>query len=62
MIKTIGIFNIEVWNPYPCWCNVKVGEDEIRFSHKDLSDLEHAVKEMKKSAIQQLGDKDGAEV
>lgn len=38
-----GEFEISVSEPYPCWCSLKYGEKEIRFSHRELSDLKYAV-------------------
>ena len=52
----VGEFSIEVWGPYPCWIELKDNRgNEIRFSHKELINLEHAVKWAKREAKQKLG-------
>jgi len=56
MFKTIGKFDLEVWEGgHPVHITI---EDErgnrIMFSHKDLSDLGNAVKEAKKAAFSSL--------
>ncbi len=61
-MKTIGEFEVSVADPSPCWCELKSGGDSIRFSHHDLSDLEHAVKEMKRMAYAKLPERDRHEV
>ncbi len=62
MTKTIGEFQISVGAPYPCWCSIQTANGDIRFSHQDLNDLEHAVKEMKKEARSLLPKCDRGEV
>jgi len=57
MHKTVGRFSVEVSLPYPCWCQIYCdGGDVINFNHKDLADLEHLVKEMRKAATAMLPD------
>jgi hypothetical protein len=53
--KTIGNFEIDVWaNGHPVWVGIKHGSGELKFSHRDLADLEHAVKEAMKAARNSL--------
>ena len=68
MKKTVGRFNISVWEGgYPCHCEIEMQDRGlkrigIKFDHRDLSDLEHAVKEMRRAAKHLLrgSDKDEA--
>lgn len=39
----IGPFTVEYSDPYPVWISVKTDQGEIRFSHKELRDLQYAV-------------------
>ena len=59
--KKVGVFTGDVGNPHPCFCEIAdSGHDFngcLRFSHQDLSDLEHLVKQMKKEAINFLPEK-----
>lgn len=39
-----GEWEIEVSQPYPCWCQLKIdGNNVLRFTHKELRDLEYVV-------------------
>lgn len=38
---TAGIFTLEITDPYPMWCEVKIEGASRRFTHKDLRDLQH---------------------
>lgn len=60
--KTVGVFVGSVWDPSPCSCEISKGENKISFTHMDLSDLEHLLKEMKKAATRKLPDKYKEEV
>jgi hypothetical protein len=62
MNKVVGELSGEVSDQYPCWCEISVNNESIRFTHKDLSDLEYLVSEMIKDAKRKLGNKVGAEV
>lgn len=63
MTKTVGIFFGEVSHPHPCWCVIKDSSgNEINFNHKNISDLEYLLSEMKKAAIRALPDKHKNEV
>jgi hypothetical protein len=48
----VGEFEIEVWSPYPCHISIRYRNDkeELRFSHKDLADIEYAIKWAKHQA------------
>jgi len=57
MEKTVGAFKGNTSDPYPCWCKITDDQgNEIRFSHKDICDLEHLVKEMKKDVVAVLSE------
>ena len=58
MNKQIGIFEIKISAPYPYWCDIITDRGNIRFSHENLPDLEHAVNEIKRSVIAQLPQND----
>ena len=45
-----GNFEIYVGDPYPCWCSLTYQSKEIRFSHKELSDLKYAVEKAMQEA------------
>lgn len=63
MEKKVGRFSAGVSNSYPCWCEITSGTScFIRFSHHDLADLEHLVREMKKAAIAMLPESSKGEV
>lgn len=55
-----GDFTIDVCAPYPVWCRLTYhGETLPSFSHKELSDLHHAVQVAMREARLLLGkDKD----
>jgi hypothetical protein len=53
-----GNFKIHARDPYPVWIDIKYGEDvEFTIHHKELSDLEYAVKKAKKEAKEKLPEK-----
>ncbi len=63
MQKTVGVFDGHVGGAYPCSCSIFDSQgNEIRFNHRDLSDLEHMVLEMKKHAKNELPDKYKGEI
>jgi len=48
----IGNFEVTVWDGgYPVWITLCYGDKEFRFNHSELSDIEYAVKEAKKEAL-----------
>lgn len=52
MRKKIGNFEVTVWDGgYPVWITLTYGDKEFRFNHSELSDIEYAVKEAKKEAL-----------
>jgi hypothetical protein len=58
MNKTIGNFKINVWRVgYPIWIEITLSDGEtFKISHRDLADLEYAVKEAKRAARECLPD------
>jgi len=54
--KQVGIFSGEVSDPYPCWCIIKVGNTELKFSHTELDDLDYLVKSMKRQAREMISE------
>lgn len=56
MMKTIGSFVIEVYRPYPVSCVIQTDKGKIRFNHKDIADLKHAVNQIEKEAKLILGE------
>ncbi len=59
MIKTIGDFEINVWESgHPVWCQLIYKPDNclIKLSHQELSDLKYAVEEMIKAVRNALPD------
>jgi hypothetical protein len=47
----VGDFEITVGSPYPCWIDVYYNEKlAMRFTHRQLSDLNYAVKQAIKHA------------
>lgn len=55
MNKQVGQFQVEVTSPYPCWITIKTDRGEIRFSHRDLADLQHAAASAKLVVHERLG-------
>lgn len=51
MITTVGKFKAAIWSPYPSACTIAVGQDEIRFTHRDLADLRHVVDRLMQEAL-----------
>ncbi len=50
-IIKVGEFEIHLSEPYPIWCNIKRGNQEIYgIEHSELSDLEYAVKKAMQTA------------
>ena len=60
--KTVGEFHISTSGPYPVWCSLKHQDQEIRFSHSQLSDLRHCVDEMIRHAWKDLGESHQQEI
>ena len=56
MNKAIGEFTVAVSEPYPCWVRIQHGGAELRFSHRELADLEHLVREARREAARLLPD------
>ena len=56
MIKTVGIFEGKIYGEgYPIRCFIKDDRSgEIIFNHRDLPDLEHLVKEIRRSVKNNL--------
>lgn len=51
MSERFGEFETDVWTDgHPIWCHLRHNGSELRFSHKDLRDLEYAVKRMLRRA------------
>jgi hypothetical protein len=63
MDKKVGIFEASVSDPYPCW--ITINDDNygsINLKHRDIADLEHLIKEIKKAALIKLPDQYKIEV
>ena len=62
-MKQVGIFQGDVDGPYPCWCEIMddLG-NKIRFTHRDVSDLEHLVRSMRRKTLELLPERDRGEV
>lgn len=57
MRRTVGIFETETsMGGHPVWCEVCVDGNRIRFTHRDIRDLLHAVKQIKRDAKDALPD------
>lgn len=54
-MASAGKFKIEISSPYPVWCTLKYDGLEIRFHHKELSDLKYAVEKAMQEARSILG-------
>jgi len=50
MNKQVGEFNITVSDPAPIWIRISKGDNTITFSHHELPDIEHAIKEARRSS------------
>lgn len=59
-IYSAGPFKIDVWEGgYPVWINVRGFDDHetvLKFSHRELADFVHVVKQAQKAAIRILPD------
>lgn len=56
----VGLFKAEVWEAYPVQITLSCdGQDNIRFSHKDLSDLRYLLSRVDVDARKKLGDDAG---
>lgn len=62
MNKKVGNFEGRINGPYPCWIEIRIGNERaLGFRHDELSDLEYLIKQLKKEAKLKLG-KDADEV
>lgn len=58
MRKQVGEFELEVWNSgYPVWIHIRFENQEFKFHHSSLADLEHLVREAKRCALRALPDR-----
>lgn len=48
MKKTVGDFEVAVTDPFPMWVEIKHSTGSIRFSHREILDLEYAVRAAKR--------------
>jgi hypothetical protein len=57
-----GEFEVRVYDPYPCWCEIRyegrpimIGDDRhLRINHMELSDLHYAVEKAMQEARAKL--------
>lgn len=55
MKATYGKFEVDVWEGgHPVWCYLEINGDTIRIDHRDLRDLEYAVRRMIRCAEDNL--------
>lgn len=57
MMSNAGIFEINVWKPYPCWCELKINGTTVgKFSHEELRDLHYTTERAMQKARNLLPD------
>lgn len=55
MNETYGKFDVDVWSGgHPVWCHLAYGGVVMRIDHRDLRDLEYAVRRMLRKAEDSL--------
>ncbi len=59
---TAGDISLQIGDPFPMWCKLKIGDAEVRFDHRNLRDLRYVSGRAIREAKRQLAPGNALEV